>query len=141
MRDIRPRQKLIETPIQNSDDKTMDSTVSFYNFIQWLSKEDKIQLDSYKLSAIVTYETDNIDYSFYNKEMNVQVFVDSQRVGGILLPDIDTDKYFSEFIVIWQDFDFDAHKDELMIKSRVATNIKKFSTYTITIRNIKKTNF
>ena len=119
----------------------MDSTVSFYNFIQWLSKEDKIQLDSYKLSAIVTYETDNIDYSFYNKEMNVLVFVDSQRVGGILLLDIDTDKYFSEFIVIWQDFYFDAHKDELMIKSRVATNIKKFSTYTITIRNIKKTNF
>ena len=117
----------------------MSNTSNFYDFMQWLSKKDKIQFNAYTLKAFVTYETDNNDFSFYDEEQTVIVTTDSQKVGTVYLPDLDTDLYFSEFCVIWQDFLFDERKKILVIKSRVRTNYKRFSTYTITIRNMKKT--
>lgn len=117
----------------------IDSSVNFYSLMQWLSKNDKIQLNSYKLKAFVSYETDRSELSFYNREQTVIVSTDSQNGGRIFLPDVDTDVYHPEFVVNWQDFLFDERKEELVICSQKPSC--KFSKYCVTIRNMQKLDF
>lgn len=118
--------------------KTINSWINFNDFMQWLSKDDMIQLNSYKVKASVTYETDNEELNFLDKEMIVQVSTDSQKGGSIFLFELDADTYFTEFIVKWQDFVFDKRKGVLEIKGLNKTNEKDFSTYIVTIRHMQK---
>lgn len=120
--------------------KEMKSHIAFYDFMQWLSKDENVQRNGYILKAFVTYETNKDDYSFYNEEQTVLVTTDSQKGGSIVFPDIDSDMYFPGFDVIFQDFVFDEKKEELVIRSRKPSNYKAFSTYCVTIRNMKKIN-
>ena len=119
------------------DNKTQ-SGIQFYNFMQWLSKDDRVQFDAYNLTAIVTYETDNDTYSFYNKELKVVVTKDSQKIGSVEFPDLDFNDYFPGYDVPWQKFTFDEKREELIIESIKPSTIKKYSNYKITIRNINK---
>lgn len=116
-----------------------ESSIQFNSFIQWLCKNDRIQFDAYNLTAIVSYETDNDNYSFYNKELRLIVTKDSQKIGSVEFPDLDFNDYFPGYDVPWQKFTSDEKKEELIIESIKKTNVKKYSAYTITIRNIKKT--
>lgn len=118
--------------------KEMKSNIAFYDFMQWLSKDEIVQRNAYTLKAYVTYDTDKDEYSFYNEEQTVLVTTDSQKVGSIVLPEIDSDKYFPGFDVIFQDFSFNERKEELIIRSRKPSNFKAFSNYCVTIRNIRK---
>ena len=116
------------------------SSIHFNDFMQWLSKNDMVQLNSYKLNALVTYETDNEDLNLCDNEMKFQVSTDSQKGGSIFLFELDADTYFTEFIVKWQDFIFNERKGILEIKGCNKTNEKDFSKYTITIRHMQKLN-
>lgn len=116
-----------------------ESSIQFNSFIQWLGKNDRIQFDAYKLTAIVSYETDNDNYSFYNKELRLIVTKDSQKIGSVEFPDLDFNDYFPGYDVPWQKFTFYEKKEELIIESIKKTNVKKYSVYKITIRNIRKT--
>jgi len=121
-------------------DKEINNKINFHNFIQYLTKDEKIKKQAYTLKAIVSYKTDKEDFSFYNEEHAVIVTTDSQKIGSVYIPDIDENRYFSDFVVIYQDFNFDEKKEELIITSRKPTSYKEFSTYEVTIRNMIKTD-
>lgn len=116
----------------------MNNINNFMAFLNWLGKDQQIKLNAYKFYASVSYETNVQQLSFYNKSLKLYISTDSQQIGKVFIPELDENIYFTEFNPRYQIFIFDENKEELIIKSKFPSSYKKYSTYTVTIRNIKK---
>lgn len=116
----------------------MNNINNFMAFLNWLGKDQQIKLNAYKFNASVSYETNVQQLSFYNKTLELYISTDSQQIGKVFIPELDENTFFTEFTPIYQIFIFDENKEELLIQSKVPSAYKKYSTYTVTIRNIVK---
>ena len=84
---------------------------------------------------------DLVQTQLHNKTLELYISIDSQQIGKVFIPELDENTFFTEFTPRYQIFIFDENKEELLIQSKVPSAYKKYSTYTVTIRNIVKTDF
>lgn len=105
---------------------------SFVEFNSFCRKYNSVQYSFPGMECIVNYNTDNESLNFTDKKTIVFNNNDRETGGFLLINELDSADYFTEFRPLYQTFKFYASQNMLVIKGSSKGN-KKFNEYTIEI--------